>query len=90
MPVKYAFGKNVKISSVPGKSGIVNVVDVTTVAFEVAAAAVVPNPRNTMLLPAGITTRYWLEPSPLDTACTGVGAEVAAVKTTVFPKGVKA
>jgi hypothetical protein len=58
MPVKYAFGKNVKISSVPGKRGMVKVEDVTTVAFEVAAAAEVPKPKNTMLLPAGITTRY--------------------------------
>ena len=45
MPVKYAFGKNVRISSVPGNSGRVNVLDVITTALVLAVAAVVPYPR---------------------------------------------
>ena len=34
--------------------------------------------------------RYWLPPSVVDNACTGVGAVTAAVKTTVLPVFVKA
>ena len=42
MPVKYAFGKNVRISSVPGSKGKVNVLLVITTAFVFAAAEVTP------------------------------------------------
>jgi hypothetical protein len=90
MPVKYAFGKNVRISSVPGKMGMVKLVEVTTTALDVAAAAVVPNPKKTVLEPWGIMMRYWLAPGPNPETWTGVGAVVLAVNTTVLPIGEKA
>jgi hypothetical protein len=78
----------VRISSVPGKRGIELALLVTITAFAVAAVLLAPNPINTVTRPALITL-YWLPPRVLETACTGVGAVVAAVKTTVLPLGVK-
>jgi hypothetical protein len=48
----------------------------------------VPIPINTVTEPE-LRIRYWLPPNVLDTACTGVGTLVAAVKATVFPEGQK-
>ena len=88
MPVNQAFGGNVMISSVPASSGIAAWVEDTTTALAVALAELVPTPMNTSVEPA-LTTRYWLPPSVVDKACTGVGAEVAAMKVTVLPDGQK-
>jgi hypothetical protein len=62
IPVKYALGVNDKISSVPASNGIAAALLVTTVAFAVAPAAVLPTPRKTVTVPA-FKMRYWLEPS---------------------------
>jgi len=56
MPVKYASGVKVKISSVPGSKGIALAGNVV-VAFVVAKALVVPTPKNTNAVPA-LMTRY--------------------------------
>jgi hypothetical protein len=87
-PVKNALGKNVIISSVPANKGIQGAVEVTTVAAELAAAAVVPTPKKAVTAPA-LRIRYWLPPKVVETACTAVGAVVAAVNVTVLPDGVK-
>jgi len=88
IPVKYALGKNVKISSVPGSNGIDAPVLVTTAVFPVAPAASLPTPKNTVTVPE-LRMRYWLPPSVVDIACTGVGGVViTAVKVTVLPEGV--
>jgi hypothetical protein len=61
IPVKYALGVNDKISSVPASNGIAAALLVTTVAFAVAPAAVLPTPKKTVTEPA-LRMRYWLEP----------------------------
>ena len=61
---------------------------VTAAALLPACAEVVPTPINTVTEPA-FRIRYWLPPNVLDTACTGVGALVAAVNATVLPDGQK-
>jgi hypothetical protein len=70
IPVKYAFGKNVRISSVPGRSGRVNVLLDITTAFVFAAAELTPYPRYTIVTVelAGTMMRYWFDPNPLETA----------------------
>jgi hypothetical protein len=55
--VKYALGKNDKISSVPASKGIAAAVLVTATAFAVAPAAVLPIPKNTVTEPA-LRMRY--------------------------------
>ena len=82
-------GTNVNISSVPGNNGIDCPVVLMTAVLVVALVDVFPNPKNTTTLPL-LIIRYWLPPSVLERACTGVGDEVAAVKTTVLPSGVNA
>jgi hypothetical protein len=57
IPVKYALGVNDNISSVPASKGIDAALLVTTVAFAVAPAAVLPIPRNTVTEPA-LRMRY--------------------------------
>jgi hypothetical protein len=66
---------------------MVELVEVMTVALEVDAAAVLPTPINTVTVPL-LRIRYWLPPKVVDTACTGVGADVLAVNMTVLPVGV--
>lgn len=89
IPVKYALGLNVRISSVPANKGIVELVEVMTVALEVDAALVLPTPMKTVTVPL-LRMRYWLPPKVVDTACTGDGAVVFAVNMTVLPVGVNA
>ena len=62
---------------------------VTFAELVVASAAVLPTPSMTMNAPE-FCTRYWFAAVVEDAACTGVGAELAAVKTTVLPIGEKA
>ena len=68
----------------PANKGYAGPVVVTTVALLAASVETVPYPRNTVTLPL-LMMRYWLPPNVVDNACTGVGALVAAVKTTVLP-----
>ena len=51
VPVKYAFGTNVNISSVPARRGYAGPVDVTTVALLLASEDTTPYPRNTVTDP---------------------------------------
>ena len=89
VPVKYAPGTNENICVVYGSNGIAAPVVVTVAEFAVALAAVFPTPRYTITEPE-FCTRYWFAAVVEDAACTGVGAELAAVKTTVLPIGEKA
>jgi hypothetical protein len=77
------------ISSVPDSNGIAAPVVLTTAALLVAFAEDTPTPINTVTVPE-FKTRYWFPPRVEEDACTGVGAEVVALNTTVFPQGLKA
>jgi hypothetical protein len=57
MPLKYALGGKVRISSVPANSGIERLVVVRTVALFTASLAEVPTPINTVTDPE-LSTRY--------------------------------
>jgi hypothetical protein len=87
--VKYAFPSNVRISSVFGRRGMLNWLLVTIRALLLASLLVDPWLRNATTVPV-LMIRYWVPAMMRDTAWTGEGALVAAVKVTVFPIGVNA
>lgn len=67
-PVKYAFGANVRISSVPGSSGIAGP-GIVEVAAVFAAAELMPMPRNTTTVPV-LMMRYWFAPAIVEYGAT--------------------
>ena len=88
LAVKKAFGTNVMISSVPASKGIAVPVEVTTADAALAAAAVVPIPRNATTEPAFriVSTtlggnQYRILNAGAVTAFLGVGTTAAAANS---------
>ena len=88
-PVNHASAVNVKISSVPGNTGMVRAGSVV-VAFASAAAAVVPTPRNTVVCEDALMMRYCVAAPVVLVTCTAAGGVTAPVNVCVFPCGLNA